>query len=50
MRKKTTILAFFAFASIVCAQTMKEGLFNMVSKCYNAWEKAKAEGWASDNA
>ena len=50
MRKKTTVLAFFVFASIACAQTMKEGLFNMVSKCYNAWEKAKAEGWASDDA
>lgn len=50
MRKKTTVLAFLAFASIACAQTMKEGLFNMVSNCYNAWEKAKAEGWASDDA
>ena len=50
MRTKTTILAFFVFVSFACAQTMKEGLFNMVSNCYNAWEKAKAEGWASDDA
>lgn len=50
MFHKNFILAFLAFASFVCAQTMKEGLFNMVSKCYNAWEKAKAEGWASDDA
>ncbi|MBR3072942.1 hypothetical protein [Fibrobacter sp.] len=50
MFHKNFILAFLAFASIACAQTMKEGLFNMVSNCYNAWEKAKAEGWASDDA
>ena len=50
MFHKNFILAFFVFASFVCAQTMKEGLFNMVSKCYNAWEKAKAEGRASDDA
>ena len=49
MRLKITVLAFLAFASIACAQTMKEGLFNMVSNCYNAWEKAKAEGWALDD-
>jgi len=47
---KSFILAFLAFASTACPQTMKEGLFNMVSNCYNAWEKAKAEGWASDDA
>ena len=49
MFHKNFILAFFAFASFACAQTMKEGLFNMVSNCYNAWEKAKAEGWALDD-
>ena len=43
MRTKTTILAFLAFASIACAQTMKEGLFNMVSNCYNAWKAVEAD-------
>lgn len=43
MRKKSTILLFLGLGmtTIVNAQTMKENLFNMVSRCYNAW---KSEG------
>ena len=49
MRTKTTVLALFAFASIVCAQTMKEGLFNMVSNCYNAWKAVEADANDDEN-
>ncbi|MBO4531206.1 MAG: hypothetical protein J5767_11275 [Paludibacteraceae bacterium] len=40
MRKKCTFLLLLGLGmtTIVNAQTMKENLFNMVSRCYNAWK------------
>ncbi len=49
MFHKNFILAFLAFASIACAQTMKEGLFNMVSNCYNAWKAVEADANDDDD-